>query len=571
MEKIREQINPLASDDHLQELMQQLELMGEIVVLESEGNHNDLVCVQPEWLCNQVLGRLFSHDRYYQVNPNNLNGIYTSHDLNAVFADLCANTRLLKDIFIALSLCAEWDNEKSGEPLYEFAALNFLSEPLPLAFQTVNSSAKSHKSTGFVFNGFQIKTSSYHLDHSSRLSNGHLGSSMTTSFAVGNSSVPASQFASLFYRIQVNLRYLTKNFYLDVDENNEHRVIKEKQQQIPQTPVSHPPLARKQSKLETLFETPQSPQSLTRSISVFGFNSPPITNSTSNHHHHTSFTNLTNMNGALIDIELYQTRYCSRLTRKSCRIECLVSLEHMNGQFIEVRACAPEAWREELFYFVNDLYAFIEQVVTESCPSINLEKYYLDLKPISVPNSNSAFNLGLIPIEAVYSPKDILNMELEIKAQKLGLAETKFLDVVCCGSESIEKHLVLGSDLYINQLKPYTRRTLCLLLDQVDPMGLDWSILAVKLGLQHLLPKIDDLVEVSNENGAKMSKTECVLEEWSKMKQEPPNVKNLIGKIADLGRKDVLEMILNTVDLFQINISKDSGIQNSNQTLASLK
>lgn len=104
---------------------------------------------------------------------------------------------------------------------------------------------------------------------------------------------------------------------------------------------------------------------------------------------------------------------------------------------------------------------------------------------------------------------------------------------------------------------------LCNYLDKIDPMGRDWSILAFLLGLQDFLPLLDLQKQVS--------KCECVLNEWSKQKSDQASIRNLLAKINDLGRKDVYEMILNTIYLYQMNMGKDSGIQNSNQTLASLK
>jgi len=68
-----------------------------------------------------------------------------------------------------------------------------------------------------------------------------------------------------------------------------------------------------------------------------------------------------------------------------------------------------------------------------------------------------------------------------------------------------------------------------------------------------------------------VSKTDCVLNEWCKKRADQATIKYLINKIADLDRKDVYDLILNTLNLFQMKISTDSGIQNSNQTLASLK
>lgn len=208
IEQIRDVINPLANDVHFYELVQQLQLMGEIVFIESDYE-NDMVCFQPEWLTNKILGRLFSYDRYFNVKPNNLNGIYKLSELREMFADVCTDVNLLKDIFISYKLCAELEDVDyylNGDLIYEFSALNFLSEPLPLAFRliknfannnTSNNSNQSpvrttdvgYKPTIFIVNGFQIRTSKYHLDsnhnnNSSKLANGSLNgmnNSMTSS------------------------------------------------------------------------------------------------------------------------------------------------------------------------------------------------------------------------------------------------------------------------------------------------------------------------------------------------------------------------------------------------------
>lgn len=219
VEQIRENINPLASDEHLHELMQQLQLMGEVIFIESDYD-NDMICYQPEWLCHKILGRLFSHERYFQVKPNNLNGAYTIGELSEIFADVCTNVTLLRDLFVSLDLCAEWEMQSSyhgaastpttpslhhpiiPQTMYEFASLNFLSEPLPLSFHTIKNYAHASRTnpngttkTLFVFNGFQIKCSTYHLDRTFKLSNAKnntatnlMTSSMSSSAIFSNQS-----------------------------------------------------------------------------------------------------------------------------------------------------------------------------------------------------------------------------------------------------------------------------------------------------------------------------------------------------------------------------------------------
>ena len=630
IEQIRELINPLASDDHLYELMQQLQLMGEVIFIESDYD-NDLICYQPEWLCGKILGRLFSHERYFQVKPNNLNGVYTLNELKEIFADLCSNSGLLKDIFLSLDLCAESESERSNELVYEFASLNFLSEPMPLAFHTIKNFAQNNTTSPsklnrrtshpdktaavFVFNGFQIKCSSYHLDKNFKLAlnSGLMSASMTSSSMFTQTFVPPSQLASLFFRIQVNLRYLTTNEYADLDDGLDLKQKEDKQQQAitKSQPQSRPVLQRNQSKLDTLLDLPplsttsssypntaNTTTNILQSPSLSSTNTPTRTNATQNGTAASSGTNKKNfsymesnsnkmnningMNGALVDIDLYQTRYCSRLTRKSCCIECLLSLDHENGEFIELRASAPESWREELFYFVQDLYSLVEQVILDSCSNVNLEKHYLSFKPVlihaidSASLNNSSTNLGLISYDCVYKPRDVISMQFESKKAAKSI---KFIDLVCCGSENIERNLIHGVDLAFSQISAYTRRMLCTYLDKTDPMGRDWTILAFLLGLQDFLPKLDETMSQQASMQSSMqhysfkalSKTDCVLNEWCKKKPEQASIRYLISKIADLDRKDVYDVILNTISLFQMNIGKDSGIQNSNQTLASLK
>jgi hypothetical protein len=586
---------------------------------------DDLICYQPEWLCNKILGRLFEHKRFFEAKPQNLLGIFSQSELKEIFKDICADINLLKNIFISMDLCAEVDpvrikynimnnsnnsSIETNEMVYEFAAFNFLSEPMPLAFHNIKNfvssskknellphqkSESSKKSTLFVFNGFQIKSSLYHLEKTRHLNglsnnlttstNNLMNESMTSSmfnpFFISSSLLSSSQLASLFFRVQVNLRYLTTNSFMDYavnyNVNTTPNTPKEKTNQVHKITSERPILKRNQSKLDSLLELDLEP------ISFNNNSYPSTTNGTTNILESPSLSSTNsptrkskthlNMNnsGALIDVELYQTRYCSRLERKNCGIECLLSLDHKNGEFIELRACAPESWREELFFFVQDLYGLVEQVIRDSYSNLNLERHYLDFKPVLIPNdlNKDGLNLGLISYESVYSPRDVIQMQYEIT--KDSTAKKKILDLICCGSEKIEKNFIFGIDLPFNQINDYTRRMLCIYLDKTDSMGRDWSILAFLLGLQDILPKLDEILNQQHMLKFPISKTDCVLNEWCKKRTDQATIKYLINKIADLDRKDVYDLILNTINLFQMKISTDSGIQNSNQTLASLK
>lgn len=507
--------------------------------------------------------------------------------------DLCAEVHPARINYNVINTNSE--NLEINDMVYEFAAFNFLSEPLPLAFHNIKNFASSNKSskksTQFVFNGFQIKCSLYHLEKSrglnsfssmtniltkstANLMNESMTSSMYNMPFYSSSNLTPSQLASLFFRIQVNLRYLTTNSYMDIDDSINTSPNTPKEKTIHKITSERPILKRNQSKLDSLLELDLEPISFHNSSYPSTTNgttnileSPSLSSTNSPSRKSKAHLNLNN-NGALIDVDLYQTRYCSRLARKKCGIECLLSLDHINGEFIELRACAPESWREELFFFVQDLFGLIEQVIRDSYSNLNLERHYLDFKPVTVPDESNkdGLHLGLVNYENIYSPKDIIDMEYDLTKNKT--AKKNFLDLICCGSEKIEKNLIYGIDLPFCQINEYTRRMLCAYLDKTDPMGRDWSILAFLLGLQDILPKLD---ETFNTVKFPISKTECVLNEWCKKKTDEATIRYLINKIADLDRKDVYDLMLNTISLFQMKMSTDSGIQNSNQTLASLK
>ncbi len=82
MNNVRENVNPLAADDHLKEVIQQLQLMGEVrlgsdsfihlhactgsfsflQVVYLKGELSDLIVLDPGWLTQSVCGELLSAD-----------------------------------------------------------------------------------------------------------------------------------------------------------------------------------------------------------------------------------------------------------------------------------------------------------------------------------------------------------------------------------------------------------------------------------------------------------------------------------------------------------------------------
>jgi death-associated protein kinase len=478
IEMIRERVNPLASDEHLKEIIQQLQLMGEVIYIQSDQNQ-DLVCLDPQWLCNSILGTFFSHERF---NGKKLNGCFKLDELAAIFADICPDVKRLKDILVALDLCCELDNSE-----YEFPSLNFQ--------ETVSSLWENHNE-GYIYNGLQIRCSNQ----------------------------IKTLIGCLFPRIQVHLRHVANSIddEHDLKEENSAELILESQDKLGNLDMNKSSLIKNNQK-------------------SFIINT---SNSLSKH-----------FNSSLYDIELFQWRYGSKIQRKKSKIECLITMDP-RGLFIELKARAPLSKREELFYFIHETHSLIEQILLETCPGLNLEMHYLS------PNQCFSFISS-----HSYTPRQVYNSMLDGKMILISQNNNKekLIDVICCESEQIYKNLIIGCNLPINEgIGLYTKRMLSRFLDNIDPMGRDWCLLAVLLGLQDHLPILD------NENSLDLSKTQYLIDNWSKSRQTS-TVRMLIEKLVELGRKDVVDLVMNTSVLFKILLNDDSGIRNSNQTLASTK
>ena len=50
---------------------------------------------------------------------------------------------------------------------------------------------------------------------------------------------------------------------------------------------------------------------------------------------------------------------------------------------------------------------------------------------------------------------------------------------------------ITGPELHVSSISTVTRQALCNLLDAPHPLGRDWCLLAVQLGLSEKVPKLD--------------------------------------------------------------------------------
>ena len=121
MSHVRDEVNPLAADDHLKEVIQQLQLMGEVIYL--KGDMCDLVILDPQWLCHEVCGLLLSDDF---VAKSRVTGSYSLEDFQLAVPHWEAIELL--PILEAIGVCTRCQVDNEIE--YEFPCFNGLCAPV---------------------------------------------------------------------------------------------------------------------------------------------------------------------------------------------------------------------------------------------------------------------------------------------------------------------------------------------------------------------------------------------------------------------------------------------------------
>ena len=260
------------------------------------------------------------------------------------------------------------------------------------------------------------------------------------------------------------------------------------------------------------------------------------------------------------DSDLYQWHHGSKYCCGD--FEGMISMDRQE-QFVEIKVRGPAEARTALFYFLEDFVNTAEQVIAHVCPGLCIEKHVLSCSQLKDHLRNPH----------CYSPKDIMQSQLDrnltLKTPE-GITES-YCDVMFLGSTEVKNSICSGVDIPVSLLLTTTRQMLCRLMDPQDPLGRDWCLLAVTLGLETCLPSLDTTSSNSE------SKTDLTLEEWS---QREPNatVEHLIGTLREFNRDDAVDIILQTSPLFRVMVYEDqstddnSGPQNtaSSNTLSNL-
>lgn len=237
------------------------------------------------------------------------------------------------------------------------------------------------------------------------------------------------------------------------------------------------------------------------------------------------------------DTDLYQ--WCGGSKFCSGPLEALLTVEE-GGEAIELKVRGPPESGPVAFFFMEDLLAMIDQVLVEMCPGLVLEKHVLSSEQLAA-HASTVY---------AWPPADIYTALLSggvqaTLANPLTTKEETFTSLVCFGSQDVVSSLVVGGDVHISSLCTVTVQRLAALMDPPHPRGSDWCVLAVKLGLQQLLPSLD-----TSGGASQHSPTATLLHSWGQT--SAATLGKLVTELRGMEREDAAVVVMCGAPLYQL-------------------
>jgi len=236
------------------------------------------------------------------------------------------------------------------------------------------------------------------------------------------------------------------------------------------------------------------------------------------------------------DCDLYQwfhgSKYC---TGAGC--EALVMLER-DEQVIELKcraAITDDLSASDIYRFREEITRVIIGTLQDCLPGVCVQVSYLSAVDLAMHDTTPYAYPSHDVLLALVSDVEMVRRV----AGSQGVEEEKLSDLVAFGSEELLSTLVTGLEMHVSRLPLETRRRLCALLDPADPIGRDWCLLAVRLGLSTELPVVEGDPDSAG------SPTDRVLSLWSA--DGEATLSKLVKALTTLSRTDAVDAILSTV------------------------
>ncbi|XP_067171422.1 death-associated protein kinase 1 isoform X3 [Apteryx mantelli] len=222
--------------------------------------------------------------------------------------------------------------------------------------------------------------------------------------------------------------------------------------------------------------------------------------------------------------------------------ELLVLLVN-HGQGIEVQVRGLETEKIKCCLLLDSVCSTIDNLMATTLPGLLTVKYYLSPQQLREHHE---------PV-MVYQPRDFFRAQSQKETSltnTMGGYKESFSSILCFGCLEVYSQGSLGMDIHVSDLNLLTRRKLSRLLDPPDPMGKDWCLLAMNLGLPDLVAKYN--TNNGTQNDFISSPVHALLQEWSNAPESTVGI--LMSKLRELGRRDAADFLLKASPVFKINL-----------------
>ncbi|XP_077200720.1 death-associated protein kinase 1 [Paroedura picta] len=222
--------------------------------------------------------------------------------------------------------------------------------------------------------------------------------------------------------------------------------------------------------------------------------------------------------------------------------ELLVLLVN-NGQGIEVQVRGLETEKIKCCLLLDSVCSTIDNLIATTLPGLLTVKHYLSPQQLREHHE---------PV-MIYHPRDFFRAQSQKETSltnTMGGYKESFSSILCFGCLDIYSQGSLGMDIHVSDLNLLTRRKLSRLLDPPDPMGKDWCLLAMNLGLPDLVAKYN--INSGSQNDFITSPSHALLQEWGNAPESTVGV--LMSKLRELGRRDAADFLLKASSVFRVSL-----------------
>ena len=203
------------------------------------------------------------------------------------------------------------------------------------------------------------------------------------------------------------------------------------------------------------------------------------------------------------------------------------ALESHRAVTIAVRG-AGDNTRRECVAHLQRFHQTLQQTIDAACPGTFVVTQVLSARHMAAYADDDAW----------YEPEQIFQSQRGsgVVCHRNGFTE-KLVDLLCGGCGEMLLAARSAPLAHVKLLDVKTRQELSRLLDPVDPLGRDWCLLALSLGLVDELPLID-----IRQNQGVVSATDRVLREFEK--RSSSTVALLVDSLREIGRLDAMDAVI---------------------------